>query len=268
MCRAAFEKGLAAIGFSSHAPLENALPQTEWHMKNGRLGEYATVVRAARQRWEGKIPVYLGLETDYIKGLRSPQDKDLLDLGLDYQIGSVHYVFAEGGVVELDESAKESFNGNGEALMNAYWDAMLEMIHLGDFDIVAHLDYIRKINNTKENQCRLFDTESEIYARRSEEVVQAIAASDLVVELSTGGINRGHNTGTFPSPALLRLLCRNKVPVMISADAHRTDHLDGHYPLASQIMFDAGYRSHVVFEGRNGVSAKDKGTPILREQKL
>ncbi len=72
MCRTAYEKGLASIGFSSHAPVGSTGLKTHWHIKDDKLGEYINEVKAAQLRWEGKLPVYLGLEVDYIKGLRSP----------------------------------------------------------------------------------------------------------------------------------------------------------------------------------------------------
>jgi histidinol-phosphatase (PHP family) len=34
MCRTAFEKGLAAIGFSAHAPIGKTGIETDWNMKD------------------------------------------------------------------------------------------------------------------------------------------------------------------------------------------------------------------------------------------
>ena len=270
MCRSAFERGLAAIGFSAHAPLGKAGIDAVWHMRDERLGEYLDEVRAARLRWEGKLPVYLGLEIDYIRGLRSARDGDIVGLGLDYLIGSTHYIVPShgkpwSGLFTVDEPADEMernmraiLGGDGEALMNAYWDTVLEMVNLGGFDIVGHLDLVKKNNG----RARWFDEKSESYMRRAEEAVMAIAAAGLVVEVNTGGMNRGYLREPFPSPPILRLLRKHGVPVMISADAHRADDIDGHYPEARRFLLDAGYSRHVVFRGRSGER------PIWREQTL
>jgi len=263
MCRTAYAKGLAAIGFSSHAPIGPAGLTSFWHIKDQRVGEYVDEVRAARQRWEGKLAVYLGLEVDYIKGLRSALDGDIKALGLDYTIGSVHYLLpphgdpftVDGPPEEIAKGIAEGFSGSGEAMMRAYWDAVLEMVALGGFDIVGHLDLVKKGN--AEN--RLFKMEA-AYMQQIEEVVRAIAAGGFVVEVNTGGMNRGSITETYPSPEILRLLRQHTVPVMISADAHNANDLDGHYPIACQTLLDAGYANHVIFEGRSG----DK--PLWREQ--
>jgi len=263
MCRAAYAKGLTAIGFSAHAPIGKTGLTSNWHIPDHRLSAYIDEVHAARQRWEGKLAVYLGLEIDYIKGLRSALDGDFMALGLDYSIGSVHYLLpphgapftVDGPAEEVERGIAEGFSGNGEAMMHAYWDAVLEMIALGGFDIVGHLDLVKKGNATVG---RLFNMESE-YMQRVEGAVRAISSGGFVVEVNTGGINRGSITETYPSLPILRLLRRHKVPVMISADAHNAGDLDGHYPTACRTLLDAGYTSHVIFTGRSG------GRPLWRE---
>jgi histidinol-phosphatase (PHP family) len=276
MCRAAYEKGLASVGFSSHAPVGKTGLKTFWHMKDEKLGEYIDAVQAARLRWEGKLPVYLGLEIDYIKGLRSPLDRDIKDLNLDYAIGAVHYLTPphgdlftiDGPLEELENGILDSFDGDGESMVNAYLHNVMEMVTSGGFDIVAHPDLVRKNYSSKgssafrEKQGRWFEIENEDYMRQMDEIARAISSAGLVVEANTGGLNRGYITDTYPSLAVLRLLHKYNVPVMISADAHRADNLDGHYREARQILLDAGYTSHVLFEGRKN------GKPIWTERPI
>jgi histidinol-phosphatase (PHP family) len=263
MCRTAYEKGLAAIGFSSHAPIKKAGIETFWNMKEERMDEYVHEVRTAQKRWEGRLAVYLGLEIDYIKGRRSALDSDITALNLDYSISSVHYLIpphgdpftVDGPVEELEKGITEGYNGSGEAMMNAYWSAILEMITQGGFDIIGHLDLVKKQNTDN----RWFNRESDTYRQRTAEIVQAIAASGLLVEINTGGLNRGHYNETAPALPIVRLLRQHNVPVIITADSHRTQTLGGHYQTARQTLLDAGYTCHFVFEGKNG------GKPSWRE---
>jgi histidinol-phosphatase (PHP family) len=255
MCRAAHAKGLAAIGFSAHAPVDKAGLVSDWNMKSERMGEYVDAVNAARRRWEGKIAVYLGLEVDYIKGLRSALDKDIQDLNLDYIIGSVHYLLpprgtpftVDGPVAEVEKGIAEGFDGDAEAMVNAYWDAVTEMATLGGFDIVGHLDLLKKSNTSD----RWFSTKSENYMCRVEEAARVISATGLIAEVNTGGINRGYISETYPSPEIICILRQHRVPVIITADAHRAEDIEGNYPQALQTLLDAGYTSHVLFAGRN-----------------
>jgi histidinol-phosphatase (PHP family) len=250
MCAAAYAQGLRAIGFSSHAPITARTGiTTNWHMPESRLKDYIDDVQAARRRWEEKLPVFLGLELDYIKGLRCALDADIQALKLDYIIGSVHYLAPANGAEpftidgppeELKRGLDEGFGGSGEALMHAYWDAVLEMIALGGFDILGHVDLVKK-NNT---ELRFFDSESGAYWERCIEVVSAAsraAKTGLVVEVNTGGMNRGKVDEPYPSLPLLRLFAQAGVPAVITPDAHCAAHVDGNYNEALRLLTEAGY---------------------------
>jgi histidinol-phosphatase (PHP family) len=254
-CRTAWEKGLSAIGFSAHAPLAKKTGlKTDWHLSDERLGEYIDTVNAARRRWAGRLPVYLGLEIDYIKGLISPADRDYRSLGLDYIIGSVHYIFppegsepftVDGPVEEFARDAARYFSGDGETLAETYWDAVEEMISAGGFDILGHLDIICK-NNTKGEY---FDARGDRYCKRTRKIAPLAAHSGAVIEINTGGLNRGKTTEPYPSLDLVRLLRECQARVTITADAHDPAHLGGHYDTAREILLQAGYTETAEFEG-------------------
>jgi histidinol-phosphatase (PHP family) len=266
-CHAAWEKGLAAIGFSSHAPITKKTGfSTEWHIPEDRIEEYAFQVRAAKSRWEGRLRVFLGLEIDYIRGLMGPADKDYQELGLDYTIGSVHYLVpprgrpftVDGPREELENGLTQGFQGDPEALVEAYWDAVEEMIRAGSFDILGHVDLIKKNNVQKQ----WFSPEGASYRRRLSQAADLIGRFKTLTEINTGGLNRGKIPDTYPSLPLLRLLKERKVPVIITADAHRARDLDGHYEEARRVLLEAGYAETVLFEGRKN------GKPMLRKVPL
>jgi histidinol-phosphatase (PHP family) len=252
MCRTAFEKGLCAIGFSGHGPVfRKTGMRTSWHIPDEDLSRYMDEVRAAGRRWEGKLAVYLGLELDYIKGLRSARDPDIRALNLDYIIGSVHYIvppadaepFAvDGPPEELQQGIRAGFGGDAEAMAGAYWDAVLEMIAIGGFDILGHADLVKKHNGDG----RLFSMNSAAWQSRTAETARAVAAAALTVEVNTGGVNRRYIDGTYPALPFLRLFRLNGVPALISADAHKAADLDGHYGAARHTMLEAGYTEHVL----------------------
>jgi histidinol-phosphatase (PHP family) len=255
-CRGAWEKGLVSLGFSAHSPITKKTGIVSgWNLPDGRLEEYLDAVRDARRRWQGKLRVYLGLEADYIGGLTGPAD--YRGLGLDYLIGSVHYIIpprsapftVDGSREELDRGLREGFGGSGEALMHCYWDQAAAMIRAGGFDILGHADLIKKNNGPSGGA--FFDPRDPGYLRRMTEIAALTGeAAGMVVEVNTGGLNRRKVTETYPSPAMLRLFRLNNVPALISADAHRAQDLDGHYGEALETMRQAGYTETVLFEGR------------------
>ncbi len=256
MCRAAVEKGLVSIGFSSHAPIPSPFAEDSvWHMRADRLEEYAAAVHAARKRWEGRLDVYLGLEIDYISGVCGPADGRFAKLGLDYSIGSVHYLLPPNGAApftvdgppeEWETGVREGFGGDGERAAAAYWEAVSAMVADGGFDIVGHLDLVKK-----NNRGRWFDQNGATYRALASATMDAIAESGAVVEVNTGGLIRGNTTEVYPAPWMLGDLRSRQVRMMINADAHRGEHLGGHYEEARRLLVAAGFDQVVLFSGRN-----------------
>jgi histidinol-phosphatase (PHP family) len=261
MCRTAYEKKMFAIGFSAHAPITKKTGiQSHWHLPDEKLDEYVTEVLAAKQRWRGKMEVFLGLEIDYIKGLRSAIDSDIKAINPDYLISSIHYVVPENGAEpftidgpwdEFTEGLAQGFGGDAEALMHCYYDATAEMITLGGFEILGHADLIKKNCHNKNLWSRL----SEI--NRQEEIAQAIASAQdisktgIIVEVNTGGLNRGKINETYPSLDFLRILYKKNIPVVITSDAHCAKDIDGNYNTAITTLKYANFNEHMLFLGKN-----------------
>jgi histidinol-phosphatase (PHP family) len=262
-CEAAYKKKFVSLGFSAHAPIAKKTGiKTDWHLDDGRLGEYRSAVNDARTRWRGRLDVYLGLEADYIDGLVSPSDFDYAELGLDYLIGSVHYIkpprCADSPPEEFEKLVNEDFGGDAAALVDRYWDFMELMISGGGFDIIAHADLIKKNNKYD----KWFSPNDERYVKRLERIACVIAESGLVTEVNTGGLNRGYTVEPYPSLRLLRLLQKKGAPVMINADAHEPDHLGGFYAEARRLLLEAGFTRHCLFQGRIDGKARWKTEPL------
>jgi histidinol-phosphatase (PHP family) len=266
-CRAAYEKGLVSLGFSAHAPIfEKTGFRTKWHLPYERIGEYMDSVRSAKKRWEGRLPVYLGLEVDFISGIAGPADRDYLEMGLDYIIASVHYVLppngepftVDGPAEEVEQGIKEGFGGDPIGMVEAYLDSEEAMIRAGGFDVLGHPDLV-KLHN-KDN--KLFNPQNSSYLKRIAALAVLLAEAGVPYELNTGGLNRGKISECYPSMDFLKHFRKLNIPVVITADAHRAADLDGHYEDARKAMLEAGYTETVLFDG------KAKGKAIWKNLNL
>lgn len=254
MCAAAYKKKLHSIGFSAHAPiLKKTGIKTDWNMPDDRFDEYVEQVLAAKHRWHGKLDVFLGFEVDYIKGLRSAIDSDIKAVNPDFLISSAHFVIPANGArpftvdgpeEELLTGIKEGFNGDAQALMHYYYDAMTEMIALGGFEILGHADIIKKNCINK----KYWPQENEVC--RQKEIACIAAKAGITVEVNTGGINNGKINEVYPSPVFLSFFREHHVPVIITADAHRAEHIDGNYDIAIQTLLCANFKEYGIFLGK------------------
>ena len=228
MILAAIAKGFETIGVSSHAMLpQNVL---DWVLTPEKAIRYADEIRGLAAKYEGRIKVLCGVEADYIPGGANPDRTTYAAISPDYIIGSVHFVAAEdGALVCVDESPqsladgiRDHFGSSTEAYIRAYFAQVREMVARFDFDVVGHLDLVRKFNVRNP----YFDEGAAWYLEELEKTAAAVAASGKIAEVNTGAISRGWLDDAYPSPAFRKLLRESGVRFILSADAHSADAID------------------------------------------
>jgi histidinol-phosphatase (PHP family) len=200
-----------------------------------------------------------------------PADKDYLELGLDYIIGSVHFIFPpRGEPFTVDDSAetvyrgiKEGFGGDPGGMLEAYLDSEEAMIRAGGFDLLGHPDLV-KVNKSglKNLGCELALEDDDYYRSKTASLAGLLAEMSVPAELNTGGLNRGRIKECYPSSSFLKLFRERNVPIVINADAHRAEDLDGHYTEAREALLSAGYIETLIFQGRKNGRAVWKSTRL------
>ena len=199
MVQAALARGFAEIGFSSHARLPDVV---EGNLTPERAVQYAREIRALAARYADRIRVRLGVEADYIPGDTAPDRARYAHLGLDYLIGSIHWVVApDGAHVPVDHTPellmagiRDHFGGDVAQCLRAYFAQNRAMAATCDFDVIGHPDLVRKFNG----RLRYFDETAPWYLDELRRTADAFAASGKVVEVNTGGISRGWMEDAYP----------------------------------------------------------------------
>jgi len=227
MVLAALDRGFAEIGFSSHARLPDVV---EGNLTPESAVAYAREIRALAAKYAHRIRVRLSVEADYIPGDTAPEKARYAHLGLDYLIGSIHWVVApDGAHVPVDhepelltDGVRVHFADDFEAYLHAYFAQIRDMVSRYDFDVVGHPDLVRKFNG----RLRSFDESAGWYRAELVRTADAIAASGKIVEVNTGAISRGWMDDAYPSPAFRALLRERGVRFVLSSDAHFADGID------------------------------------------
>ena len=241
---AAIRKGMPRLGFSGH----NVVPfPTEWTMPASRLESYLREVREVREQYRGRLEVFLGIEADFIPGMTSPVHPGIRGLGLDFVIGSVHFIgpvdgdhawTVDGPQEETDAAVREGFGGEARKLVERYYRLLASMAETAAPDIVAHFDIVKK--NNRDN--RLFSEDDAWYRAAVKRALDAVRSSGSIMEINTGGIVRNTSGSFYPSPWILKEARGMNIPVMVNSDAHRPEHLDGMFKEATELLRGVGYR--------------------------
>ncbi|MBK1810529.1 histidinol-phosphatase HisJ [Clostridium sp. YIM B02505] len=244
----AIELGFKAIGFSSHAPVD--IPN-EWTMRQEDLSKYVEEIIGLKEKYKGKIEIYLGLEIDYIKDFMGPGDEIYKNIPLDYCIGSVHfmpikdtgeYLTVDYTEAELRNIIEKGYDGDSYKFVEAYYGFIREMAATSKPDIVGHLDLIKKFNKNN----LFFREDDSRYVEQIEKTLKVIKENDLIVEVNTGGVTRGYISEYYPSEWIIKRCKELSIPMSINSDAHVVDNLAGCFKEAAEQLKNNGINEQKI----------------------
>jgi histidinol phosphate phosphatase HisJ family len=240
--------GMSAIGFSSHAPLNENVP---WAMKSSRVKSYLNEINRLKRAHKDEIEVYLSLELDYIPGFTKPFKSWKETLGLDYTIGSVHLVkgdsndefwFLDGPDTNYSEGIQKLFHGDVEQAVSAYFRQVIEMIETQKPDVIGHVDKV-KMNN----KGRFFEETEGWYLNLLNKTLNVLEKSECIVEVNTRGIYKKKSPKLFPDDYFLMECCKRNISVTIGTDAHQPTELLSHFDETIKKLKQIGFKQVSVF---------------------
>jgi histidinol-phosphatase (PHP family) len=233
-------KGLREIGFADHFPLAllEFTPETQVTMTAGELEGYLRDVLAIQER--STLPVRLGVEVDYLPGREALTGKVLARYPLDYCIGSIHFLgdwdFTHPRYVSHYRTC------DADRLYRTYFKTLQALAESGLFDIVGHLDVIKKYAFFPQHD----------WGDLLRETCRVLAASDICVELNTAGW-RSPAKEAYPSEAFLRECCRLGIPVTLGSDAHCPQDVGSGLPQAVSLLKQLGFSAVTAFACRKRI---------------
>jgi len=242
--RFAITNRFRAYGFSSHSPIPF---ETFWNMSKVDLPEYLTEINRLKNKYAGQIEIYLGLEIDYLGESYHAAIPYFQDLQLDYSISSIHFlpiapglleknmVCIDGSYREFEIGLNEHFGGNIRHITEVFFDASMQMVETGGFDIVGHIDKIYQ------NGCRHpdFDIQAGWYQKPFMELLDLVAEKDLIVEINCK--NKTVKGQTFPHINSYQELRKRNIPVMVNSDCHEPHLLNDGRKDVLALLKEAGY---------------------------
>jgi len=240
-CRAAYARGLKIIGFADHVEF---LAEDGAYVDLYDGAKILAEIERLRERYRGKLEILYGAEIGFIPGKES-RIKDFLDSQpLDYAVGSVHYV--EGVLVSKWVRERE-LAGKDFA---PYFEIVLEAAESGLFDVLGHLDYIRKYLFAPQKYVR------EEYEGMVDRILDTAAREGLVIELNTSGWR--HATGEpYPGGMILKRFAELRrgltggvtgvTGVTVGSDAHKYYEVGYAAGQARDLLQRAGFGSVEVF---------------------
>lgn len=248
--KAAIQQGVRTYGFSSHSPIP--FFECKWAMDIDALEEYTLEIDRLKRKYDGRIEVLLGLEVDYIPERMGPTADFLQTAGLDYTIGSVHFVdgLGNGKGWEIDgpldvfrKGLHEIFGGDVQKAVTRYFELTRMMLDEDCPDIVGHLDKIKMQNVGGQ----FFSEEASWYRDELRNTLEAIADSGAILEVNTRGIYKKKTTELYPGKWALEQALELDIPIMLNSDAHHPSEITAGFVDAATILNGIGYSAVMIF---------------------
>ncbi len=210
MCRAALERGIPQIGFTEHFDLFPHDPCYTFFQADTWWEELSQ----CRDAFKGSLTIRAGIE------LGEPhvfprEIQDFLDsFPWDYALGSLHWV---DGRSVFDDAY---FEHMGDDAYVRYFRELAELAEEGNFDILAHLDVVKR-----QGVEFLGAYDAHRYETEIRNVLRICADRDLAIEINTSTLWRSIGK-TSPSPEILGwFLEEGGRWVTFGSDSHRPEHV-------------------------------------------
>lgn len=242
--RAAIERGLSVIGISDHSPYfgkEEDHPSPKVAMAKSEFPRYVREVLELKKKYEGKIDVLLGVESDFFPEHAGLYRKIYAQYPFDYIIGSVHVV---EGVSIFNRNRWEKLDEDGKIrVKDTYHDLIGQSARSGMFDILGHIDAMKGY----------YPEFSEIPSHNLEQVIKVIGECDLTIEVNTSGKTKDVG-GWYPSDHILELALHYGVHVTMGSDAHVPERVGDELELVAKRLKEIGFKEWVYFKQRKRIA--------------
>lgn len=221
MLYAAKKAGFNVWGFSPHAPICVPSP---CNMKKEDVKPYLAEIRRLRELFPEMV-IRAGMEVDFIDDNNGPSSKEVKDYGLDYVIGSVHFIPNQKGEYhDIDGSPErfrqvlhDYFEDDLKFVVSSFWRQTQRMINAGGFDIIGHIDKIALNASSVDPQIE----DDPFYQEQADKTIEMAISKGIQIEINTKHWKRYGRF--FPHPRYWKHIINSGIEMPVNSDTHYAD---------------------------------------------
>lgn len=243
--KAGIREGLGVIGISDHSPYFGSKKDQEnpgIAMAKSEFAHYIDEVLRLKAKYEGKIDVLLGVESDFFPEHAKLYGDIYEGYPFDYIIGSVH---RSGGVSIFNRNRWKGQSETQQVQQKLeYYDLIAQSARSGMFQILGHIDAMKGY----------YPAFSAIRADEAiDETLQIIAENGVSIEINTSGSTKDVG-GWYPSDAILERALHYGVSVTFGSDAHKPSRVGDEWELVAKRLKEIGFKQWVYYKQKKPVA--------------
>ncbi len=234
MACSAVSRGLKTLCVTEHCDFD--YPEAGFEPD---MPAYRAELLKVREEFLGKLELLFGIELGLMDYL-APRLYDFSGAwDLDFIIGSSHLV--DGA----DPYYPEYFGrfGTKNGILRYFESILANVKAFDDFDVYGHLDYAVRY-------CAEKSYDPTDYREPLDEILRLLAQKGKGIEVNTAGLRSGL-AHCNPHPYILgRFRELGGEIVTVGSDAHKATDVARDFPIAEQMLRDAGFKFYAVFRKR------------------
>jgi len=205
----AIERGIEYLGFSEHIDLDPLDKDFGYYNYDAALASY----KGLNRKYGNALNFLFATELTYQSTLEESIKQTLEGRPYDYVIGSVHRF--EGFTISGPHGLRYFEGKDEQSAYNIYFEEVLKMVQMGFFEILGHLDVIKRYG------IKYYGSfVAERYKGIIMEILREVVKRGQVIEINSSGFRRGVNE-QYPSNDILEMYREaGGEEVVIGSDAH------------------------------------------------
>jgi len=241
-CARAESLGLRELAFTNHLDLDPGLS----HAGSYNHSTFIEEVRESTAR-HPDLAIKIGVEVTYQTRLKKEIASALDGIEVDFIIGGIHVVGAAENTISEEEGARIYFRDKNSAkeAYEPYFEEALDTVRFGHFDVMGHLDVIKRYGSSIVGAFRIGDFYG--FLRR---ILEGMIKRDIALEVNSSGLFH-HVREIYPSAEILKLYRElGGRRLTIGSDSHRPEDLGRGLDEAVAAIRRAGFDEITLYEKR------------------
>ena len=238
MCEAVTTKGLAGFCITDHCECDDP--------KLNMLTRFAPMqlsILKAQAAFRDQLMLTCGIELGQPSYNTEVSEKMLETYKFDFVLASLHNLPGE------EDLCKKDFTEHPEevpAILQCYYENMLELAKWNKFDSLAHITYpLRYIQGFQK-----IPVDMKPYDELIREILKTVAQNGKAIEINTSTLRQGLGM-TMPSLEYVKLFRElGGEHVTIGSDAHWAKDIGSHLEVGMDMLKEAGFETFTVYRRR------------------
>ncbi len=242
MCEKAVELGLKEIAFTEHFEYMDMGRDNSQYSSPARLKRYEDNLAKCREKFKNQLFIARAVEIGS-PHLEFGRSRALIkEMNYDYVLSSVHKM-DEGSLTHLVFTEENHFD-----LIESYYQHLLWMVQLCDYDCIAHFDMVKRHTCSQG-----ISDERQKFWPIIEKILRTLISRGGGIEINTSGLRQSPKD-TMPGLDILNLYHGlGGHIVTIGADAHRPEDIADGFDTAAQYLAEAGFSHYTIFHNRKPI---------------